>query len=227
VQGLAFVDIPAVEGLHQRASGEEMPGENETTQPPVTPPADAPAQPPVETPPATPPASPATPPAETPPAETPPADEKGVNDHRRGSVNTFRLNGVETQDFGKVQAHIDGLERTLEETAMSLRDGAVDDWVSGGKILGPQAEEFKKHCRTLSTEQFATVRKMYDDMPAHNLLSKHDTTTSSKVTEAQDAADALAIDREVIANFRRQGKDDTFIQKQPQWARVQAADAAK
>ena len=151
VQGLAFVDIPAVEGLHQRPTGEEHMGtqnkgdeeqETEATPEPEPTPTPAPAEPPEEP---------------EPPAQVPSAQEtrsREPDEHRR-PVQTFRINGAEVADLAAVQTHIDVLERFRADTNTSLRNSFVDDLVKHGVIMAPKAEAMKIHVATLSNEQFA------------------------------------------------------------------------
>ena len=224
VQGLAFVDIPAVEGLHQRHPGDETMtvAEKEETKP-VTPKKDETT--PVATPEPTTPETPTEDPddddddddAE---AKTPKAK---VGAHRRSAPQTFRINGAETSDAAAAQAHIDSLEQFRSDMRSTLRDSFVDDLAKQNKILGPQVEQFKNHCASLTDTQFEAFRTMYDGMPAHNLLAKHDTTTDPAVIDAQDTADELAIAKEVLQQFRRANRSQEFIEKTPQWALVQAA----
>jgi hypothetical protein len=209
VQGLAFVDIPAVEGLHQRASGDDDMAVKAETETPVEP--DPVVPDPVE------------PPAEPEPVPVPQPDEAKVDAHQRPAVQTFRVNGAESSDVATVQAHIDSLEKFRSDMRSTIRDTFVDDLVKQGKILGPQVESFKAHAASLSDVQFEAFRTMYDGMPAHNLLAKHDTTTDPAVASAQDTADELAIAKEVIQQFRRANRSQEFIEKTPQWALVQAA----
>ena len=63
---------------------------------------------------------------------------------------------------------------------------------------------------------------MYEDAPVHNLFGKHDTTTSPEVVQQQDALSERALAEEIIKQFRRQGRTEEFIQKQPQWAVLNA-----
>jgi len=204
VQGLAFVDIPAVEGLHQRASGDDDMAVKAATETPVEP---DPVEPD---------------PVEPDPVEPDPVEAK-VDAHQRPAVQTFRVNGAEISDPVAAQAHIDALEKFRSDMRSTIRDSFVDDLVTQGKILGPQAEQFKNHAQSLSDTQFEAFRTMYDGMPAHNLLAKHDTTTDPAVFHAQDTADELAIAKEVIQQFRRANRPQEFIEKTPQWALVQAA----
>lgn len=185
-----------------------------------------PAAPPAETPPVTPPAE-TPPPAEQPPAETPPPVDPPAEHRRPTPVETFRVNGLDVNDHAAVQAHIDSLEKFRTDTKASLRASFVDDLVTRGKILGPQKEQFSKHVATLDDDQFAAFREMYDGMPAHNLFGRHDLgQPNGDAAAAQDAADQVAIARETVAQFRRMGRSEEFIQQQPAWATVQKADAA-
>ena len=226
VQGLAFVDIPAVEGLHQRPTGEETMGTKSETPDPQEPVTDPQTPDPTKPDPATPdPATPAPDPA-TPAPDPAPAVEVNVNEHGRGTVQTFRVNGREISDHAAVQTHIDGLEKFIADTRTATRNSFVDDLVKGNKILAAQTEAFQKHVASLDDEQFTAFRSLHETLPAANLFGKHDTTTSPDVAQAQDRVAEVALAREIIQQFRRQGKDQAFIERQPQWKTVQAADAA-
>ena len=207
VQGLAFVDIPAVEGLHQRASGDETMAVKDETQTPEEP--VEPVDPPVD--------------PEEPEDEPTEPEDKKVATHNRAALQTFRVNGAETSDPAVTQAHIDALEKFRNDMRSTVRDSFVDDLAKQGKILGPQVEQFKAHAASLNDTQFEAFRTMYDGMPAHNLLAKHDTTTDPDIVHAQDTADELAIAKEVIQQFKRANRSQEFIEKTPQWALVQAA----
>ena len=123
VQGLAFVDIPAVEGLHQRPTGEDMGTENKGE-----------AQETAESPEPEPTVPPPTPtPAPTPPTEPQAVPQpEPVGAHRRSEVHTFRVNGAEVTDPAAVQTHIEALEKFRSDTNTSLRNSFVDDLVESG-----------------------------------------------------------------------------------------------
>ena len=213
VQGLAFVDIPAVEGLHQRPTGEETMGtKNET---PETPDPETPD-----------PVVPEPDPAAPEPAPAVPEPDPAVSDYGRPVVEIFRINGLDVSDHAAVQAHISSLEKFMADTRSATRNSFVDDLVRRNVITNPQVEAFRAHVATLTDDQFTAFRTLHEGMPANNLFGKHDTTTSPDVAQAQDKVAEVALAREIIQQFRRQNRTEEFIQKQPQWAIVQAADAA-
>ena len=124
-----------------------------------------------------------------------------------------------------MQNHINVLEKFRTDTRTAMRASFVDDLFTAGKIVAGQKDAMALHVASLDDEQFASFRTMYDATPAANLFGKHDTTTDPSVAAQADAADELVLAKEIIAQFRRQGKSDEFIQRQPQWATVQAASA--
>ena len=222
VLGLAFVDIPAVEGLFrhpsapQGASGDQSPAAPANHQGATTMGTENdPATPPAATPPA--PAA-ATPPAAAPAAAAPapaPAPEP-VAAHQRPAVQSFRVNGADVSDFAAVQAHITALETYRTETIESGRVGFVAGLAKDNKITNPQVESFTKLVKTMSDEQFTEFKAGFAAQPASGFLGQHATGPANgdgtPGDPATDRAAEIEILEEIIANHRLRGASQAEIE---------------
>jgi hypothetical protein len=237
--GLAFVDLPAVEGLYRLSEGEpNMSGNATSTQ---TPPAatDAPTtDPPVTTPPSTdPPAAdpPATdppaadPPAADPPATDPPADPAGTAQHQRpaGQVHTFRLFGQEVQDFGRVQDHISALEKFRSDSITAERAAFMKSLTDRKIMTNPQVTDLKPLVDSFDEAQFAAFKKTYDEAGPASIFARHDTNGSTDPNADPNVLSEIEQQEEIVANLRRTGKDETFIEKTAAFRRLTELRAQK
>lgn len=236
VLGLAFVDIPAVEGLFrhpsapQGASGDQSPaapanhqGATMTTANTGTPtPADAagegtPTTPPT---PATPP-----PPASPPPSTPTPSVTEPVATHQRPAVQTFRINGADVSDFAAVQAHITTLETFRTEAIESGRTDFVKSLATGNKIGAAQVDSFSKLVKTMTDEQFTEFKAGFEAAPANNLFAKHDTSgaggNGAPADPENDRATEIEILQEIVQNHRRRGASDEEVARTASFKKLQ------
>jgi hypothetical protein len=198
--GVAYVDIPAVEGLHNKETPRlaffsqivETPHEGDptVTTTPVTP-ADVGAAKPV--------AEHGTPAAPAPAAAAPAAPA------------TFRINGAETSDHAAVQAHIATLESFAASTVESGRLEFVSGLVTGNKIVAGQKEAFETLVKTLSDEQYEAFKASYATAPAMSLLANHGAGNPNPDGEPDKAVDELEIARDTVAMHRRAGMSEEKI----------------
>lgn len=205
--GVAFVDIPAVEGLHSKpnnktsyfsmAATEENPMSGQATNAAGTPAAPddlAPAKP----------AQHAAPVAAAPAAAAP------------APAQTFRVNGAEVTDVAAVQRHIDTLEMFAKDTRENSRKDFVAGLVKSGKVLAPQATELQEFALALSEDMYAKWTKTFDGATTNPLLANHGNAQSAAPT-GNDAADArkdrISILQDTIAMHRRSGMSDDKIAK--------------
>ena len=166
--GVAYVDIPAVEGLNFSAS---KPG----GQPPKVyvmfnskeknvgdTPSAAPSQ------------------------GTAPESAPAVAQHGAPTAPaqpfTFSVNGKPTQDFAAVQAHIGALETFRAETTKSNRHSYVTALAHSNKIPATKLDKFKSHVEGMTAEQFLEFQEMYGDMEPSALISQH--AAASEVNKA-------------------------------------------
>lgn len=242
VMGCAFVDIPAVEGLHGKPQGpvqvfnqvitdqEENPVPDAPTapvlgQPPAAPPAAPAAGPVTPQPPATPePAPPAQPPA---PAEpTPTAPHAAAP----GTTVSFSVNGQQTTDYGAVQRHITALETSQNEMAMQAREDFVKGLAEGAtpKIAATQIDGLLDFTKKLDTDQFEAFRKSYDDAEAAPLFAPHGvqpgstTAPQNPATPSAEGAEPTEIETltEIVAQFKRSGLKQDKIEQTPSYKRL-------
>lgn len=217
VFGVAYVDIPAVEGLHGKPNSKTSyfsmaPTEGDSPMSGTPTPTDlAPAKPNADH------NHSITPPAPAPVA-TPPAP-----------AATFRINGGEVNDFAKVQAHID----TLEQFAKDTQDAGRKDFVNGlsrdKKIVATQVEAMTKFALGLSAEQYAEWAKTYEGAPATPLLAKHGATGDGSIPagETDPAEDRKSILQETIAMHRRSGMSEDKIKTTSAFTELATLNANK
>lgn len=230
VFGVAYVDIPAVEGLHSKPNAqisyfsyaaEENPMSgaagtapaNATTPVPgvtinLNQPNDlAPAKPAVSEH-----AAPAA------PAPVAPAPAPGA---------TFRINGVETTDFAKAQAHIDTLEAFAKGTVEAGRKNFVSKLAAENKITATQKPDLEAFALGLSDDQYAAWCKTFDGAPAAALLSQHGnaTTGGAPAGEIDPKEDRKSVLNETIKMHERAGMKPEQIKKTSAYQELQTLNA--
>lgn len=141
---------------------------------------------------------------------------------------TFRVNGQPTSDFASIQAHIDVLEQYRSESMKSGRQAYVEELARDNKIVATQIESLAAHAQSLTDEQFATFRAMYDNAPAipglgQHFGHEHNTTNQPPVQEGAAALDEIETAKEVVAQFRRAGMDAEKIKKTPSYRKLVSA----
>lgn len=233
VLGMAFVDIPGVEGLYGRQGrahfAQVIAEQEEPTVPPETKPDPTITPPPTAPPPAPPPAPPVAPaPAPEPsPAPAPVAPT--------GQPSLFKMNGQDTNDYARVQAHITSLEAFRQETVVATRKEFVEGLAKANKIAAPQIETLQAFALSLSDEQFVAFQKGYETAVPIGTFSAGQETGDPLPNPDPNApagpgnqpkADELTIATEVVQQFRRIGKPEDFIKKTPAYRTLAAAGKA-
>lgn len=199
--GVAFVDIPAVEGLHSKpnnktsyfsmAATEENPMSGTTTAPDDL----APAKP----------AQHAAPAAAQPAAPAAPAP-----------AMTFRVNGAEVTDIAAVQRHIDTLETFAKDTHENARKEFVSALATSGKVLATQVAELQEFALALPQAMYDKWTKTFDGATTNPLLANHGNAQSGEPASngtTDSRADRISILQETIAMHRRSGMSDEKIAK--------------
>ncbi len=160
--GVAYVDIPAVEGLNFSASQAGAPApkvyvmfdssskeKNVGDTPPAAP--SQGSQPPAGTQQHGAPAAPAAP----------------------AQPFMFTIGGAQVSDYAAVQAHISSLESFRDETTKTNRENFVKALVAGNKIPATKLDAYTKHVSAMSAEQFSNFQDLYGDMEVPSLLGQH------------------------------------------------------
>lgn len=93
--------------------------------------------------------------------------------HGAPTTHTFRVDGQMTTDPVAAQRHIDTLESFRTETTKTNRHRLVDDLAKANKIGANQIDAMKSHVEGLTDEGFASFSKMYEAAPVHPLLQPH------------------------------------------------------
>jgi hypothetical protein len=236
VFGLAFVDIPAVEGLyasHNRSNHttQVMTDQEDSTVSHATDPAPAPAPTPDPTPDPAPTPDPTPDPAPTPDSTPDPAPTPDPADHSASGrpVALFTVNGQPTQDFGAVQAHITELEKFRAESISDARKRAVHQWAKDGKIAQPQVDSMVAVALTMTPAQFDAFASSYNAAPGLALLGKHthDGPPSNQAPDTGEGDDEFGLVLETIRNHQRGGMTADKIRKTPQFSKFTAMCAAR
>jgi hypothetical protein len=225
-RGMAYVDLPAVEGLNSFMSPnhgymfEKEPavtGPAGTTNPPTpTPPA---PQPPAPSPQPAPQPAPSPQPEPSPsPQPTPPAQQHAAPPAIPPALPltyTFRVGGVETRDAAAVQTHIDVLEKFQTDTTETNRKDFVTALSKDNKILATQVESLTAFALGLTPEQYEQWAKTYESAAPNPVLGQHGAANGG--TPPPPAADNKDDDKEVlretVVQLRRSGMTVDQVKK--------------
>jgi len=103
------------------------------------------------------------------------ADEETARHARQqaGQPATFRVNGSETADHASVQRHIDTLETFRTETIQGGRAEYVRSLTSDHKIAAPMEASLLALVATMDEAQFAAFKAGYDAAPSATLFGQH------------------------------------------------------
>ncbi|MGE0342561.1 MAG: hypothetical protein AB7O86_05795 [Porticoccaceae bacterium] len=204
VIGLAFVDLPAVEGLHSSGSTPVHCFSSGIT---ITPPKETSVSKfkianGVET--------------EDPTAVQAYITALEAQAHAAPKVIAFKIAGAETTDPVAVQAHIEQLETAAADGIKAERVAFVKALAEGNapKIGAPMVEPLTTVALALDAAAFAQFRAGYEAAPALGILAKHGVTDGDKGQVDENGADsALAVATETVAFMRRSGLSDEAISK--------------
>jgi hypothetical protein len=211
--GVAYVDIPAVEGLKFSSSqGHASPkmyvmmdretGVGDTTTAPVTQPG-TPAQG----------ATAALPFA----APSAPAQQ------------VFAVNGAQVTDPVAVQAHISALEKFRSDTTEQNRKDFVTALAAGTspRIAATQVDALTEFALGLSPEQYESWTKTWGDAPVPSVLGNHGAGVTNHNNAAQSApdpqADQISIWSETVRQHKLAGTPKAAIEKTDSYRKLVAA----
>lgn len=223
VYGFAFVDIPAVEGLHSK--NEEVRFFSLTTPKPkesdVTALADDRG--------ASRPDADATANVVTTTTTAPAALFSGTTNTLTIAPSTpvakFRVNGAEVTDVAEVQRHIDALEAFAKETREGNRKAFVSALVDQKKIAATQADALSELVVEMDEAQFGKFKAAYEAAPVLSILAEHGSTQSTQPATSETSE--IEILRETVAQHRRAGLTDDDIKKTASYKKLAALTANK
>lgn len=227
--GVAFVDVPAVEGLNGTGShAAYMHGfsketedrkftiyleENPVTAPQLPVPGQHAA--PVQTPPVTDPAT-VTPPTQAPAPVQVPAP----------AAHAFTVAGRQTSDYAAVQEYIKSLETFRSGAAEKERKDFVSQLAREGKITAPQIPALEAYASSLKDdEQFKAWQGTFGLAPVAPVLGQFEGTTNP--TGDQNAAEAkkndeIDIARQILQHHKTNGWTKEKIQASPSYKKFMA-----
>lgn len=160
---------------------------------------------------------PASQPSAPPPNQTPPSQEHAS--HNR--VHTFRVNGTETQDFGKVQQHIDALEAAIGEQAETNRTEFVKSLAKRDLIPATQIDGMTAHALTLTDEQWQAFTKLYpEDATPSGLFQNHGTNGSESHPSGDEGPSELDTLRETVTMHEKSGMPEAKVKETKSYKRL-------
>lgn len=226
--GVAYVDIPAVEGLNGFAKSnhntriieEESMSADQQVVTPVAP--KLPTAPAV---PVAPEVSAHTAPVVAEPVTEPVVQAQPVVTHgQESAVMAFSIDGRQVQDFAAVQQHINVLEAFRNETIESARVDFVNGLVKDGKILASNADATVEFAKSLSDEQFGAWRTTQEAAPQHPILGQFDAGQGGDPvvpTEGPTEVETLAA---IVRQHKRAGKSIESIKGMESYKKLLGLD---
>lgn len=202
VLGLAFVDIPAVEGLHRGAQKvgcfryqgvEENPAVPEKTE---------------------------TKPPELFKFRIAGADE---TDYAKVQAHVATIEGENTALKGRVET----LETFAKEQVTATRHNYVAGLSTAKKIGAPQVDGLKALVETMTDDQFAAFQASYDSAPSLSILGNHTETVTNPAGEPSVADQERSVLEETVAMHRRAGMNNDDLAKTTSYRRLAELTAAK
>ncbi len=205
--GVAYVDIPAVEGLkfsgNQPAATGRLFVFMDTKETGVA--TDTPG---------------------TPQGQAAPAALLGVPQ----PATSFSINGAATTDVVAVQTHITALERFRAETQESNRTDFVTSQVQAGKLLATQVDSMGAFAKSLTPEQFEAWKATFTAAPVTPLTANHGGGVSNPDNSAQSGVSAedqaVANDLETVRMHRMAGTSSDKIKETASYKRLVVANKA-
>lgn len=194
--------------LEQEQARQTGNGTTDATQPSITPPVN--------------------PPAPTPPVPTPPAPHSAPTPQ----VMQFRVNGQQTSDFAAIQSHIDMLEGYRAESIEMGRRSFVQELAQNNQILATQIEGLTNHALSLTDEQFASFRQMYENAPVmpgfgHQGHQSGETSLPNPAVanhsgQGQPQGD-IELAKEIVSQHRKSGMNEEKVKATPSYQKLVAA----
>jgi hypothetical protein len=142
---------------------------------------------------------------------------KPVNDK---APAMFTIGGVQTADVSKVQAHITTLETAASEQAQNARKNFVAGLVKDNKMAATQKDAMTAFALTLSDEQYAAWTKGFEAAPVVPLFAAHGNGVSNVDGQSGDA-DEIEVFEGIVLSHQRSGMPQDEIEKTPSFQRLQ------
>lgn len=146
-----------------------------------------------------------------------------ANPPQGGGNYTFQIGGQPVSDFGQVQRELSTLEAFQRETIKANRENFITSLAERNIILAPQAEHLKGLVETMSVDQFKKFQEAYqgEGAPA-TLLQNHGAPAGSQPPAAATTAEQMSIQEEVVHRLKDSGMTDEQIQKTAAFQKLQS-----
>lgn len=156
-------------------------------------------------------------------------------DHARGAAPmTFSVNGAPTSDGTVVQAHITSLETFRQESINSARHAFVDALAADHKIGQPQVESMKALVLTMDDTQYNAFKASYDAQGAASIFGSFGQTPGGGGNPngqpggpVQSVDEEIATLEEIVANHKRAGKTQEQIEALDSFKKLTTLKAQK
>lgn len=136
----------------------------------------------------------------------------------------FSIGDEKVADYRRVQEHITTLEAFRSETLAAGRTSFVEALAEAKKIAAPQVDGLKALALSMTDEQFNQFKASYEVAPVLSLFANHAEGISNPGGEGtQD--DEKSILEAIVLNHRRAGMPEDKIQNTPSFQRLQALKA--
>lgn len=152
--------------------------------------------------------------------------------HGRLPAATFRVGGQEVSDTAQVQQHITALETFQSETISTGRSDFVNDLASDGRIAATQVDSMQALVATMNDTQFEAFKGTYEGAPTNSLFGQYGQNHGGggQPPAGNDGAvDISEVDtlEEIVANHRRTGKSQEQIEKLDSFKKLQQLKQAQ
>lgn len=159
--------------------------------------------------------------------------EAKVAEFAKSGSFTFKVNGAETTDFAAVQAHVANLETVIDESRKTNRGAFVKKLADDKKIGAPQVESLTAVAQGMSDEQYAAFQASYEAAPVLSLFGNHAGGTTNHAGTATEPGGASELEKEIatyaqrVDILRRSGMSKDQLEKTESFQRLAALKAGK
>lgn len=137
----------------------------------------------------------------------------------------FAIGGEQVADYRRVQEHITALETFQTETFSAARTAFIDGLVSDKKIAAPQADGLKELALSMTDDQFGKFKASYENAPVLSLFGNHADGVSNPDGEPSSAEGEIETLEAIVLNHRRAGMTEDQIKNTPSFQRLQTLKA--
>ena len=150
--------------------------------------------------------------------------EFAANDDDRPPFTFTLMSGESTTDYAAVQAELSAAAAAAEEQRSAFRGAFVDQLVTDGKIPAPMAPSLKALASTLNEEQYGTFAASYEQAPTLALFENHGDSGGGSVggPAKDEVAKRIEVLEAQIKQHQFAGVPDEQIKSFGSWAELQS-----